>query len=269
MRLSGLAVAVILLFSSVVVAQHSSGGGGSAGGSSGGGSSSSGGSHSSYSGGGSSSGGSATHSTGSGSSASHFSHQPSSSNAAPAIREPSFARVPLQPEKRTFLSFLRHPFRKPQPKTEADLRRRICAKGPCPACPAGQASGKNGECVASLQAHLCRTGEYWNSGGCVWLANSLANCSLDPNGELMAARRNMEAAKRSMEAVCSRDPAGHECSGENVIYQRAVDFYRQRQEFHTRAYEECWRRRSFVSPFGLYSGPLVSSLGLYSDPLLP
>jgi hypothetical protein len=258
MRFSGLAVAVILLFSSVVVAQHSSGGGGSSGGS-----------HSSYSGGGSSSGGPATHSAGSGLSASHSSHQPSGSNAAHAIREPDVARVPSQPEKRTFFSLLRHPFRKPQPKTEADLQRRICAKkGSCPVCPVGQTAGKNGACVAP-QALLCRTGEYWNDGGCVVLANFLANCSLDPDGELMAARKNMEAATRSMEAVCLQDPAGHECSEENVLYQRAVDLHRQRQESHMRAYEECQRSWSFFSPFGLYYGPLFSPLGLYSDPLLP
>jgi hypothetical protein len=54
----------------------------------------------------------------------------------------------------------------------------------------------------------------------------------------MAARRNMEATKRSMEAACSQDPAGHECSEENVLYQRVVDLHRQRLESHIRAYEE-------------------------------
>jgi len=236
MRFSGLAVAVILLFSSVVVAQHPSG-------------SLSGGSHSSYSGGGNSSRGSATHSARSGSSASHSSHQPSG----------SVARVPSQPEKRTFF-FLRHPFRKPQPNTEADLHRIICAKkGACPVCPAGQTAGKNGACVASPQALFCRTGEYWNNGGCVVLANFLPYCSLDSDGELMAARKKMEAAKRSMEALCSQDPAGHECSEENVLYQAAVDLYRQRQESHMRAYEECQPIWSFFSPLGLYSGPLFFS----------
>jgi hypothetical protein len=85
----------------------------------------------------------------------------------------------------------------------------------------------------------------------------------------MAARRNMEATKRSMEAACSQDPAGHECSEENVLYQRVVDLHRQRLESHVRAYEECQRSQSFFWPFGLYSGPLFSPLGLYSDPLLP
>ncbi len=252
MRLSGLAVAVILLFSSIVVAQHSPGGGGSSGSSS-----SSGGFHSSYSGGGSSSRSSATQSASPGSRACHSTYQPSGSNAAPAIRERGIARVPSQPEKRTFFSFLRHPFRKPQPKTEANLRRRICAKGPCPLCPAGQAYGKNGGCVASPQGNLCRTGEYWNGGGCVLFANFIANCSTDPDGELTAARRNMEATKRSMKAACSQDPGGHECSEENVLCQRAVELHRQQLESHIRAYEECQRGRSFVSPLGLYSDPLL------------
>ncbi len=257
MRFSGLAVAVILLFSSVVFAQHSSDRLSAS-------------SQSSSSGVGSSSGGSATFSARSGSSAFHSSHQPSGSNAAPAIREPGVARVPSQPEKRAFFSFLRHPFKKPQPKTEADLQRRICAKkGPCPVCPVGQTAGKNGACVPSTQALLCRTGEYWNNGGCVGFVTFLANCSLDPNGELMAARKRMEAAKRSMEALCSQDPAGHECSEENVFYQSAVDLYRQRQESHVRAYEECPPSWFFFSPFGLYSGSLILPVGLYFDPLLP
>jgi len=87
------------------------------------------------------------------------------------------------------------------------------------------------------------------------LVNFLANCSLDPDGELMAARKRMEAAKRGMEAVCLQDPAGRECSEENVLYQRAVELHRQQLESHIRAYEECQRGRSFVSPLGLYSDP--------------
>jgi hypothetical protein len=170
--------------------------------------------------------------------------------------------VPSPPEKRTFFSLLRHPFRKPQPKTEADLQRGICGKKrPCPVCPAGQTAGKNGVCVPSPQLP-CRTGEYWNNGGCVVLVNFLANCSLDPDGELMAARKRMEAAKRSMEALCSQDPAGNECSEENVFYQSAVNLHRQRQESHMRDYEECQRSWSFFSPFGLSYGLLFSPLGL-------
>jgi hypothetical protein len=257
MRLSGLALATILLFSSVAVAQHSSGGGGSSSGSSGGGgSSSSGGSHGGYSGGGSSSGASATHSTSSGSSASHPSHQSSGSSAAAAIREPGSARVPSQPEKRTFFSFLHHPLKKAEPKTEADLRHRICAKGPCPVCPAGQA-GKNGGCAAPAQAHSCESGEYWNGGGCAGLPNYFAKCSLDPSGDLTAAGRDIVAANSNMEAACSQDPAGHECSEQNALYQRAVDSYKQRQASHARAYEECRRGRPLSSLSGLYAVPLL------------
>ena len=91
------------------------------------------------------------------------------------------------------------------------------------------------------------------------LANFLPYCSVVPDGELMAARKKMEAAKRSMEALCSQDPAGHECSEENVLYQAAVNLYRQRQESHMRAYEECQPIWSFFLPFGLYSGPLFFS----------
>jgi len=252
MRLSGLAVAAILLFSSVVVAQHSSGGGGSSGGSSG-----SGGSHSNYSGGGSSSGGSATHSASPGSRAYRSSHQTSGSNAAPAIRERGIARVPSQPEKRTFFSFLRHPFSKPQPKSEANLRRRICAKGPCPVCPAGQAYGKNGACVASPQGNLCRTGEYWSGGGCVLFANFLANCSIDPDGELMAARRNMEATKRAWKQRARRIPlvmnAQRRTSSTSVSWTCTDSGW----NLTFAPTKKCQRRPSFVSPLGLYSDPLL------------
>ena len=230
MRRMGLAVATLLLFAPFAVGQHSSGGGGSSGGSS-----SSGGSHSS-------SGGAVSHSAGAGSGASHSrGGQPSSSNKPGAISKPAVARPAVQREKRSFASFLRHPLRKPHSKPEADLRRRICEKGSCPVCPAGQVSGTGGACVASPPT-LCRTGASPNGGACAPVANFHGNdCSLDPD---TAARRNMEEAKRSMEAACSQDPTRQECSEESVAYQRAQSLYKQRQENHLRAYEDCQRRTS-------------------------
>jgi hypothetical protein len=227
MRLSGLELAVMLLFSSLAVAQHSSGGGGSSG--------SSGGSHGSS--GGTVSGGSGSHSVSSQSGGSHSSH------AAPVVREPGISRTPTQPAKRTVLSFLRHPFRKPQPKT---LRERICAKGPCPVCPGGQASGKNGGCVASAQTHDCHAGESWSGGGCV--GNVTPHCSLDGDGELRATENSTNALKNSMDAACSAAPGGQQCSEQSTLYQRAVGLYRQRQEAHSRAFQECEGRGSLSLP---------------------
>jgi hypothetical protein len=45
--------------------------------------------------------------------------------------------------RQKFISFLRHPFRKTEPNAAktADLRYRICFKGPCLVCPAGHAGG--------------------------------------------------------------------------------------------------------------------------------
>jgi hypothetical protein len=227
MRLSGLELAIMLLFSSLAVAQHAGSGGGSSGGS--------GGSHASS--GGTVSGGSGSHSVSSHSGASHSSH------AAPSVREPGISRTPMQPAKRTVLSFLRHPFRKPPPKA---LRQRVCAKGPCPVCPGGQASGKNGGCVASAQTHVCRASESWSGGGCV--GNVTPNCSLDGNGELRATENSTNALKNSMDAACSADPGGQQCSEQSTLYQRAVGLYRQQQEAHSRAFQECEGRGSSSLP---------------------
>lgn len=111
-----------------------------------------------------------------------------------------------QPEKRSFFSFLRHPFGRPKAKSvdatlaEADLRRPVCKKGPCkePApkpvppvesnlrkpvckgkecgCPPGEAAGKNGACVAAPVNNIgvCGAGEYWNGGACL---SSAGQCS--------------------------------------------------------------------------------------------
>jgi len=126
MRLSGLSLAVVLLFSSVVLAQHSSGGGGGTGGGGGGGSH--GGSVSSGgSGGGHSSGGSGSHSSGGGhNSGGHSSGSISSHSAGHGSQTHNPHSIlgsnrgvntkTAQPEKRSFFSILRHPFRKPEPK---------------------------------------------------------------------------------------------------------------------------------------------------------
>ncbi len=286
MRLSSVVVAVVLLLSSVVFAQHSSGGGGgSSGGSSGGGShASSGGSSpgasSSHSSSGGSSGGGSSHAAsshlsggGSGSSSAHIpthnsgssSHSSSAASARSRSNVSSHAAAEktAQPGKRSFFSFLRHPFRRSEPKpTESDLRHPVCkgqdckkpapkppetvalvesdlrrpvCKGKACACPPGEVQGKNGGCVAApTNNSACAAGEV--------CAASARECSAntDWNGTSCVARQGdcatinalaasvaseVRAAKAQMQSVCSSSSA-QECSGEKQNYDGAVERYR-------------------------------------------
>lgn len=215
MRLSGLVIAVILLFSTTLVAQHSSGGGGSSSGGHSGGSSSSGSSHSSSSSSGSYSSSSSSHVGSAGSTRS----SPSSGSASSSVRtdrakadssgsRPSKesaqidarpgpdarpgsdvrARGPespsgVKPEKKSFVSFLRHPFKKSKPVAPAKFKRPPCRKEPCAVCPPGSRHGRGG-CVSPVIANECQAGQVWNGFGCgtqAWFndcrALSLRRCS--------------------------------------------------------------------------------------------
>jgi hypothetical protein len=270
MRLSSVVVAVVLLssvvFSPVVFAQHSSGGGGGSSGggshgSSGGGSSGSS-SHSSSSGG--SAGGGSNHSasghssSGSGgSSRAHTSARNSgasshnSSVAAAGSRanasSHSAAAKTTQPGKRRFFSFLRHPFRRSEPKpTESDLRVPVCkgenCKKPAPkppepapalvesdlrrpackgkvcGCPPGEVQGKNGGCVAAPTNNSggCAAGQSRNGGAC---SASAHQCSPDTywNGASCVARQecatiNSRAASLANEVRAARAQMQSACS---------------------------------------------------------
>jgi len=55
---------------------------------------------------------------------------------------------------------------------ESDLRRRICKEGPCAECPPGVSKGKNGTCVATAApadtaSTLCPPNESWNGSSCI------------------------------------------------------------------------------------------------------
>ena len=301
-----LALAVILLFSSSTLAQHSTTGVG--GGSSGGGSSSSGGggSHSSSSGGSSSSGshsggssgnsgsshssgGSVSHSSGahsSGGSVSHGSsgHSSSSaaasfhsgvreshSNAVHSIREPNAGlRGKTEPsEKRSFFSFLRHPFRRPVPKPEpptkpvADLRRRICLTGPCAVCPTGQAhvgGGCVGTVVAKHTNNFCSRWDIWSGGACLLQTRFLDDCS----GLRMAMEqqaRRMQAAEAAQQSAFSTG-SRQDCSDLTSTWQSEASLYRTLQD----RYRLCQQRSLSVYPFSSFGG-LSYSPGLLFDPL--
>jgi hypothetical protein len=234
MKLSGLAVPVVLLFASAVFAQHSSSGGSSSSGSSSSGSSHS----SSFSSSSSSSvshnsSGSSGHNAGSSSSRSTLGVA-SSRRGNPSSSE---AKTIAQPEKKTFVSHVFHPFRKAQRQPiQADLRRPICPKGHC-ACPGGE-SARNGVCSSPRPYH-CGSGSYWNGGGCVGFTDfRLNDCRslavlMDQQAQRMATAENLRQNGCSLGAPeCGELAAG---SADEAARYRAL----QRQ------YEQC--RRQFAS----------------------
>lgn len=239
---------------------HSSGAGssysgGSSSHSSGGGSHSSGGGHSAGGGSGSTDthGSSAGHPSGgvsvSSGSSSHgkYEHGPSLVNSrigmesSPSkvrpIHEPK-SGVPqraVPPEKRSFFTFLRHPFRRPQPKLEAKpayLPRPICPNGKCaPVCPVGQVR-KGGACsTPAVQVCIagqvwngiacshdqCSNGEIWNGGSCLYHTRFLDSCI----GQRMALERQaqrVQAAEAARRSACANGPA-QDCSGATGTWQ--------------------------------------------------
>jgi hypothetical protein len=287
MRLSSVVVAVVFLFSSAVFAQHSSGGGGgSSGGSSGGGShASSGGSSSGSSSHASSSGGSpgsgSSHSASSrssaGSSGSSSAHNsvrnpaPSSHGSSAAAKgsrsnasSHSAAAKTAQPGKRSFFSFLRHPFRRseakptesdlrapvckgkdckePAPKlpetatlVESDLRRPVC-KGKACACPPGEVQEKNGGCIsapannsACAAGQVCGVSAHQCSANTYWNGTSCvvrqADCATI-NARAASLANEVRAAKTQIESACSNNSPAPECSSVKQNYDGAVERYR-------------------------------------------
>lgn len=284
MRHSSLSFAAILLFTSAALAQHSSGGG-----SSGGSSSSGGGTHSSSSGssGGSSySGGSASshvsaagggHNAGGGSvphsASTHVSNSTASTGRTigdrskantvrtqdlrsirePNSRTPSLATRHERPEKRTFFSRLRHVFRHPR----AELRRPVCFRGPCAACPIGQ-TWHGGACAAAafhFERNPCPSHELWSGGACLLQLHFLDDCS----ALLMALRQEemrMRSADSAQQSACS---AGQplECSEATSTFHSEQSLYRSLQA----RYQQC-RQRSLTG----YLGQGHAFSGLRSDP---
>lgn len=274
MRLSVLAVSLILLFSQTILAQHSSGGGGSSGGSSGGGShgggssggssagssgggySGGGGSHGGYSGGhgsgGSGSHSSGSHSSGAGGGATNSHGQTLHSHTGRPVHEPGFGRAPLngtvkaQPTRRSFFSFLRHPFRKHQPKTVADLRRRPCLKGACKVCPAGQAS-IGGRCVGGSFArntNFCSSRRVWSGDACLQQTPFLDPCT-GLRGTLALQAQRMQAAESARYDACAAGIT-QECSELTSKAQSEASLYRALQE----RLRQCERGSLAASPYG-------------------
>lgn len=290
MRLSSLCTAAVLLLSVLTFAQHSSGGGGSSssgssGGSSGGGggshgggggSSSSGGSGGGHSSGGSgssssahSSGGSSSHgSSGHGSSAhssiaTPTSTHPGVNNSRPvsnahtnherSIREPNTnarARTEM-PQKRSFFGFLRHPFRKPEPKPKpvTDLRRPVCLRGPCSVCPPGQvhAGGCGGAFYIRHQHTHCTSGEIWNGGACLFQTQFLDSCN-SLRMTMQRQQQRMQAAESARQSACAAG-SSQICMDSMSSAQSETALYRTLQE----RYQRCMQR-SVSYPFAGLAG---------------
>ena len=138
------------------------------------------------------------------------------------------------PEKRSFLTFLRHPFRKPPPKAVAQpalyLPRPICARGKCaPVCPVGQVRSGGACSIPVVQVcvagqtwnHSCRDecshGEIWNGGSCLYHTRFLDNCFALRTALERQARR-VQAAETARRSACANGPA-QECSEATGAWQ--------------------------------------------------
>lgn len=289
MRLSSLCVAAVLVFSSVTFAQHSSGGSSSSSSSSSASSSSSGGgSHSSSSGGSSSSGSSSgSHSSGgsvsstssahgSGGTVSHVSSARSSnsasisphpvahdphSNDVRTIREPNTgAQGKTEPsEKKSFFSFLRHPFRgpspspKPEPTTKLvpNLRRWICvnAGGRC-----------TGTAHDNRRGTSCQAGEFSSGGACLLQTRFMDDCFGQRRVMEQQARR-MQAAQSAQQNACASGST-QDCSNLTGTAQSEANLYRTLQD----QYQTCRRRSQAAYSFTGFGFSGYSS-GLSFEPL--
>jgi hypothetical protein len=285
MRHSGLCLAAIFLFSTFTTAQHSSGGTSGGSSSSGGGASHGSSASSSSSGGGHSTGGSSSsasghssggsHSSG-GNSASHVSNargsnsalhsetRSSHSNVERPVHEPNRGVSPRtgQPQKRSFLSMLRHPFRKPESKQVADLRRPVCFRGPCPVCPMGgvRSGGRCGSPVPSGNQDLsCSRPDLWSGGGCLANTDFRGNCD-GYRMSLEQQARRMQAADSLRQSACT-NPGAAACSESMAAWQSEQNLYRALQN----RYQRCQAHNIGSLPFGY--NVTAFGAGWWHDPL--
>ena len=264
MRLSALSLSAVLLCSSPMLAQHSSAGGGgsssgssssasSGGGSHGGSSSFSGNSASSHvSSGGTFSHGSSSHSSNSvsGSAAPNSGVRGSQLHTSQSFREPNrgLQVKTTQPEKRTFFSFLRHPFRKPEPKPAVYLPRPICFRHPCPVCSAGQVRGRGscGGAVVNNTDNFCPRWQVWSGGACLLQTRFLDDCTglrlaLDQQA------RRMQDGESAQQRACTTGLT-QECSDLTGKAQSESNLYGSWQE----RYRQCQLRSYNAFPYGAY-----------------
>ncbi|HEY6371285.1 MAG TPA: hypothetical protein VIX37_11955 [Candidatus Sulfotelmatobacter sp.] len=151
------------------------------------------------------------------------------------------------PEKRSFFGFLRHPFRKPEPKakTVTDLRRPVCFRGPCAACPPGEAhaGGCGGTFYVRHERSHCTSGEVWSGGACLLQTQFLDSC----NGLRMAMQRqeqSMRAAESQQQTTCAAG-SSQACVDSASAAQSEAGLYHTLQE----QYQRCMQRSLATQPF--------------------
>jgi len=187
------------------------------------------------------------------------------SNEQRSIRE-STLRNPTRtepPQKRTFFSFLRHPFRRPPAKPIANLRRPACFRGHCAAgCPIGQVVA-GGVCVAArvrFEHNACSPFKVWSGGACLQETRFLDDCSaLRRSVEQQQTR--MRTAESARQNACSSGSA-QECSDASSAFSSEENLYRT---FQAR-YQQCQQHslRGYLFPGHNRSG---FGAGLMFDPM--
>lgn len=166
------------------------------------------------------------------------------------------------PEKRSFFNFLRHPFRRSQPKVVAKpalyLPRPICPKGHCaPACPVGQVHS-GGACTtpvvrACVSGQIwngnacgqdqCSNGEIWNGGSCLYHTRFLNSCI----GQRIALERQAQrvrTAEAARQSACENGPA-QECSQASTTWQSEENLRRNLLA----SYQQCLTRSTYSAQY--------------------
>src|SRR5215469_12407893 len=190
------------------------------------------------------------------------------SNLRPSPRELNIAPElkPVPPEKRSFFSFVRHPFHRPNPKLRTQINpvRPICFRGLCRVCPAGQAraGGCSTPVIPTAQRYGCSYQGLWN-GSCIGQTQWFAGCSgLRFRLEQQLAR--MQSAEYQMQDSC-RAGATQECSETTAARNSEADLYRALEA----KYRSCMAQTSFMGyPYGGYMLSGYGS-GLLFEPLAP
>jgi len=161
------------------------------------------------------------------------------------------------------LSGNQNPSLSPPTKPVADLRRRpICLRGPCAACPTGQArvGGVCGGTVVSNNTRtFCQLGLIWNGNACVQQTRFPDDCRAQRIAMERQARSRREA-EAAQQRACTAGP-GQECSDLTSAAQSEADLYRTLQD----QYRTCQERSLSTNPFG-HPTRVSSSHGLLFDP---
>lgn len=192
-------------------------------------------------------------------------------NNVRSIREPNTGtqgRTQIS-EKRSFFSFLRHPFRKPEPnppaktKPVADLRRPVCLRGPCTLCPNGQArvGGACGAAVVPTSTQpYCSFGEIWNGGSCLLQTRFLDDCAA-LRMTMLRQEQRMRVAESRQQSACAAGSSQF-CLDSASAAQSEADLYWALQV----RYQRCMQHSIGTYPFVGFGFRGYSS-GLLFEPL--